>query len=130
MPDDEDKKKIVPFPGGQSKSDDFLSKFGRQLKSKGTAGAAESFFFVEDDPRLGESLDFFFGEDRLDLDRIREEYQERRPQLAAILKKKARSKAKLSETKKRKTSSGKMAIGRSARHKPHNFKKNKFRTRP
>ena len=110
-----------------NKDDDFSSKFGRQLKSKDTGAAAESFFFYEEDERLQESLDFFFGE-RQDLEQIRAEYQEKRPILSAILKKKARSRAKLTETKKRKMTHNKVATSRSARrpsakHKARNFNK-------
>ena len=104
--------------------DDFSAKFARQLKSKaaGTAAAAETFFFAEEDARLAESLDFFFGEaSQLDLEAIRAEYQDRRPQLAAIFKKKARSKAKLSETRKKKTTVGKFGVDKRRRRRQRPF---------
>jgi hypothetical protein len=107
--------------------EDFSARFGRQLKSKGGATAETFFFHEDDDPRLRDSLEFFFGEQRPDLDRIRAEYQEQRPHLAAILRKKAKSRAKLAESKKRKATHSKLADRKSGRasmkHKIRNFKK-------
>ncbi len=70
--DDETPEKRLTSKKKSSTDDDFSAKFGRQLKSKAAAGAGEApetFFFIEEDPRLEESLRFFFGEEeRLDQD--------------------------------------------------------------
>jgi hypothetical protein len=71
--DDETQEERLTSKKKSSTDDDFSAKFGRQLKSKAAAGAGEApetFFFVEEDPRLEESLRFFFGEEeRLDQNR-------------------------------------------------------------
>ncbi len=73
--DDETQEEQLTSKKKSSTDDDFSAKFGRQLKSKAAAGAGEApetFFFIEEDPRLEESLRFFFGEEeRLDQNRQR-----------------------------------------------------------
>jgi len=73
--------------------DDLASRFGLQLKGKGTPGFKESFFFKQDDKRLEEGINFFFNQ-KVDLDELRIKYDAQRPQLSAILKKKNETKGK------------------------------------
>jgi len=75
---------------------DVASKFGLQLKGKGVPKSENAFFFSEEDPRLEEGLSFFF-DNEIDLDKLREDYNEKRPILSDILRKRARSKAKRKE---------------------------------
>merc|ERR1711971_329084 len=75
------------------------SKFGLQLKGKGSTGLKESFFFQEGDERLEEGLNFFFKQE-VDFDALRVAFNAQRPQLSAILKKKMRQKAKRNEKMK------------------------------
>jgi hypothetical protein len=73
--DETQEERLTSKTKKSSADDDFSAKFGRQLKSKAAAGAGEApetFFFGEEDPRLEESLRFFFGEEeRLDQNRQR-----------------------------------------------------------
>jgi hypothetical protein len=73
--DETQEERLTSSKKKSSTDDDFSAKFGRQLKSKAAAGtgeAPETFFFIEEDPRLEESLRFFFGEEeRLDQNRQR-----------------------------------------------------------
>jgi len=88
------------------------AKFGLQLKEKAAVAAAaaagdtteakaevgEPFFFSPGDERLAEGLQFVSGRrDGQTMDQIRENFEEQRPKLAHILKKKMRSKAKKQE---------------------------------
>merc|ERR1712179_108131 len=82
-----------------SKKDNVASKFGLQLKGKGVPKSENTFFFSEEDPRFEEGLSFFFDSE-IDLDKLREEFNEKRPILSDILKKRARSKAKWKESSK------------------------------
>jgi len=75
---------------------DVASKFGLQLKGKGVPKSENAFFFSEEDPRLEEGLSFFFDTE-IDLDKLRGDYNEKRPILSDILRKRARSKAKRKE---------------------------------
>jgi len=72
---------------------DFSQKFGSQLKATANENV-EPFFFGADDDRIVASINFFFT-DRPDLEKERAEFGAKRPELAAIFKKKARSKAQL-----------------------------------
>jgi len=71
--DETQEERLTSKKKKSSTDDDFSAKFGRQLKSKAAAVAGEApetFFFIEEDPRLEESLRFFFGEEeRLDQNR-------------------------------------------------------------
>ena len=71
----------------------FSETFGNELRGKMDENA-EPFFFHPDDERLKEGMQFFFH-DREDLEKIRAGYNAKRPELAAIFKNKARSKAQL-----------------------------------
>ena len=81
------------------KKNDIGAKFGLQLKGKGVPKSENTFFFGEEDPRLEEGLSFFF-DSKIDLNQLREKYNERRPILSDILKKRARNKAKRNEGSK------------------------------
>jgi len=81
------------------KTEDVASKFGLQLKGKGVPKSEITFFFCEEDPRLGEGLSYFF-DTKIDLDQLRDKYNERRPILSEILKKRARNKAKRNDGNK------------------------------
>eukprot|EP00092_Neocalanus_flemingeri_P004562 GFUD01004913.1.p1 GENE.GFUD01004913.1~~GFUD01004913.1.p1 ORF type:complete len:609 (+),score=217.04 GFUD01004913.1:38-1864(+) len=81
------------------KKDDTASKFGLLLKGKGVPKSENTFFFVEEDPRLEEGLSYFF-DSKIDLDQLRVKYNERRPILSDILKKRSRNKAKRNEGSK------------------------------
>ena len=81
------------------KKDNVASKFGLQLKGKGVPKSENTFFFSEEDPRFEEGLSYFFDSE-IDLDKLREEFNEKRPILSDILKKRARSKAKRKESSK------------------------------
>jgi len=81
------------------KKDNVASKFGLQLKGKGVPKSENTFFFSEEDPRFEEGLSFFF-DNEVDLDKLREDFNEKRPILSDILKKRARSKAKRKESLK------------------------------
>merc|ERR1711874_102595 len=94
------------------KKDDIASRFGMQLKGKGTPGFKESFFFQEEDERLDDGQNFFFKQE-VDLDDLRVKYNVQRPLLSAILKKKMRQKAKKNE---------KMKFGGSKKDKVFNNK--------
>ena len=58
---------------------------------------SELFFFAVNDERLGEGRKFLAGQKGQTADEIREKFEEQRPKLANILKKKMRSKAKKQE---------------------------------
>merc|ERR1719244_1968999 len=73
--------------------DDTATKFGLALKGKGSSKNLPSFFFTEEDPRLEAGLSFFFDK-QSNLDDLRSKFNEQRPILSEILKKRARSKAK------------------------------------
>jgi len=93
------------------------AKFGMQLKEKAATMATpaktsdndnrtqsevaslstELFFFAVNDERLGEGRKFLAGQKGQTADEIREKFEEQRPKLANILKKKMRSKAKKQE---------------------------------
>merc|ERR1719341_2167805 len=76
---------------------DFSETFGSQLKGKSNQ-SSEAFFFDPEDQRFSDAMQFFFT-DRPDLEKVREEYNSKRPELAAIIKKKARSKAQFDRNK-------------------------------
>jgi len=78
-----------------SKSEDNASKFGLMLRGKGISKTGHSFFFNEEDSRLQDGVSFFF-DCEIDTDKLREEFNEKRPVLADILRKRARNKAKKS----------------------------------
>merc|ERR1711915_1070390 len=78
-----------------SKSADNSSKFGLMLRGKGISKTGHSFFFTEEDTRLQDGISFFF-DCEVDRDKLREEFNEKRPVLADILRKRARNKAKKS----------------------------------
>jgi len=96
-----DKVKVNNLLGNNS-----AFKFGMQLKGKRIENNMKSsFFFTEDDPRLEEGISYFF-DSKLDLDVIREKFNEQRPILSEILKKRQRSKLKrMSKTSNKRTSS-------------------------
>merc|ERR1712106_169210 len=85
---------IVP-----KKKNDVASKFGLMLKGKGIPKSENTFFFSEEDPRLEEGLLHFFDA-KIDPDKLRTDYNEKRPILSDILRKRARSKAKRNEGSK------------------------------
>ena len=85
---------------------DIGARFGMQLKGKGTSAPSKSFFFTAEDPRLEDGLVFFFDH-KVDIDEVRAKYNEKRPILSEILKKKLRNKQKLAEAKKGKQNSWK-----------------------
>ena len=75
--------------------------FARKLAAKASAAASgsrasETFFFVPDDPRFAEGAEFL-ARSETTLDEIREKFEQERPVLAGILKKKLRSQAKKRE---------------------------------
>ena len=72
---------------------DIGARFGMQLKGKGVAKSSRSFFFTPEDPRLEDGVKFFF-EHEVDVDNIREKFNEKRPILSDILKKRLRNKQK------------------------------------
>merc|ERR1711864_5037 len=69
---------------------DVATTFGLQLKGKSSSKKLPSFFFSEEDQRLESGLSFFFDK-QVDLDDLRTKYNEERPVLAEILKKRARN---------------------------------------
>jgi len=82
------------------KKDDVASKFGLQLKGKGVPKSENTFFFTsEEDPRLEVGIAYFF-DSKIDLDKLRQDHNERRPILSDILKKRTRNKAKRNEGSK------------------------------
>ena len=89
----------------ESKTSDFSRKLAQRAQQKSTNNETlNTFFFVnESDPRFDEGKNFLLNA-AMSLDEIREKYEEERPKLAAILKKKMRNKAKKAEnaTKKNK----------------------------
>ena len=72
---------------------DIGARFGMQLKGKGVTKSSRSFFFTPEDPRLEEGVKFFFDHE-VDVDSIRAKFNEKRPILSEILKKRLRNKQK------------------------------------
>jgi len=72
---------------------DIGARFGMQLKGKGVTKSSRSFFFTPEDPRLEDGVKFFF-EHEVDVDNIRGKFNEKRPILSDILKKRLRNKQK------------------------------------
>uniref|UniRef100_A0A0K2U7E0 RRM domain-containing protein n=2 Tax=Lepeophtheirus salmonis TaxID=72036 RepID=A0A0K2U7E0_LEPSM len=84
---------------GSTKKPSNMGSFPSYLKgSKSTV--SENFFFVEDDIRFGEAVEFLnsIGET---LDVIRTKYEDERPALASIIRKKYRNKAHALEQRSR-----------------------------
>ena len=92
---DSDGEEIIP----NKKKDDVASKFGLMLKGKGVPKSENTFFFSEEDPRLEEGLAHFFDTE-IELDKLRQDYNEKRPILSDILRKRTRNKAKRKESAK------------------------------
>ena len=86
---------------------DVAAKFGMKLKGKGVLKSNKTFFFTAEDPRLEEGVAWFF-EHEINIDDIRTKYNEKRPILSEILKKRLRNKQKRMEgsSKKQKSWSG------------------------
>ena len=99
---DSDQEEIVKKP-----KVDLAAKFGMKLKGKGVSKSNKTFFFTPEDPRLEEGVSWFFDHE-VDVDDIRTKYNEKRPILAEILKKRLRNKQKRMEgsSKKQKAWSG------------------------
>lgn len=79
---------------------DIGARFGMQLKGKGVAKSSKSFFFSADDSRLEDGVKFFFDH-KVNIDEVREKYNEQRPILSEILKKRLRNKQKRMEVSKK-----------------------------
>ena len=103
---------------------DIGARFGMQLKGKGVAKSSRSFFFTPEDPRLEDGVKFFF-EHEVDVDNIREKFNEKRPILSEILKKRLRNKQKRMQpargsSKKKGAWQGQKGIANRHSHKSKN----------
>merc|ERR1712098_168226 len=73
---------------------DLGAKFGMQLKTRGRASvSSKPFFFEAEDSRFADGVKFFFDH-KVDVDELRTKFNDRRPILSEILKKKLRNKMK------------------------------------
>jgi len=73
---------------------DVGAKFGMQLKTRGRASvSSKPFFFEAEDSRFADGVKFFFDH-KVDVDELRTKFNDRRPILSEILKKKLRNKMK------------------------------------
>ena len=101
--DDDSDDDALPSESAQPPLSD-SAKFGIKLREKAASQAAasdasaketEPFFYSENDARFNEGVRFLTV--RESMDRIRENYEEQRPVLAGIMKKKMRSRLKKQE---------------------------------
>ena len=103
---------------------DIGARFGMQLKGKGVTKSSRSFFFTPEDARLEDGVKFFF-EHEVDVDNIREKFNEKRPILSEILKKRLRNKQKRMQpargsSKKKGAWQGQKGIANRHSHKSKN----------
>ena len=102
-----------------------LDNFALKLKEKAviesSSGIKEHFFFVENDDRFKECQ--LFLKPKETLEQLRTSYEEKRPVLASIMKRKMKNRAK----KQEKLSFGSGGGGKKQRKFNPNFKKNKLK---
>ncbi len=119
--------------GAKEEIDDARQKeldLGRRLAAKSGGSSASStrepfFFASEGDSRFDEITEFMSRKESLD--EIRERYeQEERPALSAILKKRARSKAKRQRAAFGQAASGRRDLEKGAKKNRGHFKRKKF----
>ena len=103
---------------------DIGARFGIQLKGKGVSKSSRSFFFTSEDPRLEEGVKFFFDHE-VDADDVREKFNEKRPILSEIFKKRLRNKQKRSQPAKGSTKKKGSWQGPGGKVKRHSHKSKK-----
>lgn len=115
--DDEEESKLDPSE--PPSLDSFALRLKEKAVTESSSGIKEHFFFVEDDDRFRECQ--LFLKPKETLEQLRTNYEEKRPVLASIMKRKMKNRAK----KQEKLSFG--SGGKKQRKFNPNFKKNKLK---
>ncbi len=83
---------LPPPPSSTEVTDTFAFKLKEKVAMDSVKGDVEPFFFLQNDKRLSEARSFLSR--RETLDEVRTKYEEKRPILASIIKKKIKNKSK------------------------------------
>ena len=118
--DEKEESKLDLPPEPHTSLDNFALRLKEKAVTESSSGIKEHFFFVEDDDRFKECS--LFLKPKETLDQLRTNYEEKRPVLASIMKRKMKNRAKKQE--KLSFSSG---GGKKQRKFNPNFKKNKLK---